>query len=435
MNKEAINWDRVAPLLGGGLLLGGGVGASVALYKLMNRLNENREKEKSTAYDDDTLYLTVPQNEEEAEKTASDVGPTDVMVGGVGGLLAAYLGYKGVDMIYNKVRQGRLQSELDEAQNIYLKRLKETKSASIKKAFGSNLDRIGGATLAVPLLLALGSGLITNRILDKSNPAIKHKTKNNLRKIVIKSKEPRKRKKSKKEPIEEKPVEEPVEEPIVEQAAPKDSVTPEDVENLMQLSMAKSSKDKGLNDIVFDVAQNGISTLKQNTKDFGLFTAMDMAKGASTEKTISSKEKQAAIREIVNDPFLQDSVALHVASEYFDMAPTICKNATFVPQADADALVDFQREAYLEISNTNMSEKKAAAGLALGLINNEIRSGEDEEMRGLQMGSSQDSSNVVGDSDPDANMIDGVHVDPADEHAEEFLDKYRDIIDAALDVK
>ena len=207
----------------------------------------------------------------------------------------------------------------------------------------------------------------------------------------------------------------------------------------MQLSMAKNSSDAGLSDIVHDVAENGIASLKENVSEFGLFAAMDMVKGASTDNKISDQVKQAAIHKIVNDPIIQDSVALQVAAEYFDMGPTICKNASYISDDDALALIDFQREVYSEISNPNVHEKKAASALAMGLINRELNDAqqgqEGEDSEGLQLGNSQDSSNLISEEEEDINKIDGVHVDPSDEHAEEFLEKYRDIIDAAFDVK
>ena len=184
------------------------------------------------------------------------------------------------------------------------------------------------------------------------------------------------------------------------------------------------------------MAEGGIETLRDNVKEFGLNAAMDMSKGASIDVKLSDQVKQAAIRKIVNDPIIQDSVALQVAAEYFDMGPTICKNASYISDDDALALIDFQREVYAEISNPNTQEKRAASAIAMGLINNELRDAEQaEDSEGLQLGNSQDSTNLIREEEDDVNKIDGVHVDPSDEHAEEFLEKYRDIIDAALDVK
>jgi hypothetical protein len=443
VNKEAINLDKIGPLMGGSLLLGGGVASAVALYKLMNRLNENRRKEESTSYDDDTLYLTLPQPEEEEQKSASSVdessttGPSDVLVGGLGAILSAYLGYKGVDSIYNSIRQNRLQSELDEAQNIYLKRLQQTKTAGVKTAFGSNLDRMGAATLAVPLLIALGTGLVTNRILDKGSPSIKNKkTKTNLRKIVIKTKKPKKSKKKKiekKDVKEELPVE-PVALPGKTPQLPTEDVSPSDVENLIHLSLAKQSKDSGLNDLINKVASDGVESIKNNFIDFGLFTTFDMVKNSSS---MDKESRARAIKVLSNDSILQDSVALYVASEYYDMTPTLCKNARTISNLDADALVDFSRESLLDVGRT----KKAVAGTLLThYLNKELSSSkEDEEEdqshdRGLQLGASEDSESLKSPDEP-PTQIDGVHVDAADGNAEDFLNKYQDIIDAALDVK
>lgn len=420
MKKKAIDWKKVAPMMSGGLMLGGGVGAAVALYKLMNRLDENRKKEKDTSYDDDTLYLTTTAPDPEDAKVAGykkATTPTTVLAGGIGGLLAAYVGYKGVDAIYNKVRQGRLQSELDEAQNIYLDRLQTSKNASMEKeAIGSNLDRMGAGAMAVPLLVALGSALITNRVMSRANPKIKKPGKNSLRKIVLKSP---KKIKSKNEDPQKAPQEE-------SQGDRPEGVTEEDLQNLMQLSMAKSS---GLRDIVHDNALYGGKALNSNFKEYGLFTAMDMAKGAQ-DNLISESEKNASIKSLSEDGAIQDSLALHCASEFFDMTPTLCKNASLLDEEDGEALIDFSREFYADCSKNNFSKSSAAAALAMSLL-----SQPDVNEEGLQIGNSQDSESIKKEEEDNENNVDGIHLDATDEDAEAFLAKYKDIIDAALDVK
>ena len=418
MKKKAIDWNKVAPMMSGGLMLGGGVGAAVALYKLINRLNENRKKEKDTSYDDDTLYLTTTAPDPEDAKVANEkkaTSPTTVLAGGIGGLLAAYLGYKGVDAIYNKVRQSRLQSELDEAQNIYLDRLQQDKKASMEKeAIGSNLDRMGAGAMAVPLLVALGSALITNRVMSKANPKIKKPGKNSLRKIVVKSPEKKKVKEDKA----------PAEEPANERP---DGVTEEDLQNLMQLSMAKSS---GLRDIVHEHASNGFENITDNFKEYGLFTAMDMVKGASNE-SITETQKFSSVDSLSKSAIMQDSLALYCASEFFDMTPTLCKNASIFDSADADALIDFTREFYRDCRKNNFSKSAAGAAIALSLLTQP-----DVNDEGLQMGSSEDStSKKTKEELDDENTVDGVHLDATDEEAQAFLEKYKDVIDAALDVK
>jgi hypothetical protein len=424
MKKKAIDWNKVAPMMSGGLMLGGGVGAAVALYKLMNRLNENRKKEKDTSYDDDTLYLTTTAPDPEDAKSASEkkaTSPTTVLAGGLGGLLAAYVGYKGVDAIYNKVRQSRLQAELDEAQNIYLDRLQQGKQASMEKeALGSNLDRMGAGAMAVPLLVALGSALITNRVMSKANPKIKKPGKNNLRKIVLKSPE-------KKTVKEEKKVEEPKQEPAQEERP--DGITEEDLQNLMQLSMAKSSS---IRDLVCAHATDGFDNILDNFKEYGLFTTMDLNKGASSDD-ITFEQKSKSIEALSKQAAMQDSLALYCASEFFDISPTLCKNASLLEDGDAEALVDFSREFYSDCTKNKHSKSAAAAAIALSLLQQPDVNESDSE--GLQIGNSQDSESKKRPDEDSENTVDGVHLDATDEEAQQFLEKYKDVIDAALDVK
>ena len=439
MEKKAVNFEKIAPLLGGGLLLGGGAGAAVALYKLMNRLNESRQKEVATNSDDDTLYLNVEQpDQEDLEKPAAtgDTTSVDVLAGGVGGLLAAYLGYKGVDAIYNKVRQGRLQSELDEAQNIYLDRLSQSKQASMEKsAIGSGMDRMGAGMLGVPLLTAVGAALITNRIMSKANPKLKKPGKKSLRKIVVKS-PPKKNKPNKKEKVEEVAEEVPSEVPT--EAPTQTDVSNEDVQNLLALSMGKSASMK---DMISTIAAGNFDEFKSNFEDFGLFGAIDMSKGASLDCKASDNEKLDAILKLASDTLMQDSVALFGAAEFYDMGPTLCKNASFLDENQSEALIDFNREFLRDARSNNFDKRAAATGVALALLQNSINDAESQDSdSGLQLGSSQDSSTIKerNDDEPDLNpdeSIDGIHLDANDENAKAFIEKYRDIIDAALDVK
>ena len=202
----------------------------------------------------------------------------------------------------------------------------------------------------------------------------------------------------------------------------------------MQLSLAKKGSDSGLEDLINTVASEGLDSVRNNVVDFGLYTTMDMVKGAVV---VDVDAKQTAIKKIANDSIIQDSMALYVAAEYTDMAPTLCKNAYAIREDDAEAIVEFTRTALEDMGNPNMEKKAIGGTLMAHYLNKELKSRdkeEEESQRGLQLGSSEDSEDLKKDDEP-ANMIDGVHIDTVDENAEDFLEDYSDVIDAALDVK
>ena len=265
MNKEDINWDRVGKFMGGGLMLGGSAAAGMALIKLLNRLYDKRDADSSTSYDDDVLYLNLDKQASEKEANS-----TEALTSYLGALLAGYVGYKGVSSIFNKVRENQLQKELDQAQNLYMSRLRGEgfgKEAQDKKAY-SNMDNLGAAAIGVPLLIALLSGVMTNKILSKAKPGLsKGQRPQKVRKLVVKSRNP------------DRP------ETSVDDVADMDP-NGEDIENLMRTVMSKesSSIESGFADLVTKVANGGFDEFKDNFKKYGFNTAMDMVKGARFKK-------------------------------------------------------------------------------------------------------------------------------------------------------
>ena len=436
-NTNNIDWNRVLKFLGGGALLGGGAASTVALYRLLSRLGDKRDSDSSTAYDDDTLTINLPQKQA-SDKEASN--SETALMSYVGAMLAGYLGYKGVDSIFNKIRQNQLQTELDQAQNIYMDRLGGTdKEASEKKAF-SDFDNLGAMGYAAPLLIAIASGIITNKLLSKGRPALDRQGKRNkIRKLVIKK-------------PEQGEIEEDDEALVGEENM---EPSPEDLEQLMRVNMAKESraKESGLADLVAKAASGEIDEFKALLKQYSFNDSLDLIKGAHLKES-SDLEKNLAVSLLCHDPMIKEPLGLTLASEYYDMGAGICKAASAIEPELACGLIYFSRnmfkkmakELYKSAHEHIMGEIKVDPAMVksavdltdIGLLKmllegdpeEQVPQEEQEKATTLQISKSKDSSDPdISISDPDEEDVD---IEANSEEAELFANENSDAIDSML---
>jgi hypothetical protein len=428
-----VNWDRVMKFLGGGALVGGGIASTIALYKFLSRLGDKRDSSTDTSYDDDVMYINLP-NKSASTKEANN--PDTALMSYMGMVLAGYLGYKGVTTIFNKVREKQLQTELDQAQNIYMDRLSGGalgKEASTKKAF-SGMDNLGAFGLGVPILIALMSGILTNKVLSKGSPSLKRQgAKDKIKKLVIRRKE------SEDEIADMEP-------------------NGEDLEGLMRTTMSKESRaiDSGYADMIAKVASGGLDEFKSLVREYGFNDSLDMIKGARLEKT-SELKKSLAVSLVCHDPMLKEPLGVSLASEFFDMGPGICKAASNIEEPLASGLVyvgrklhqKYAKDMYAPIhkkfdkkyglASLNEETVKSAIDISdIALLrhllepnpdSSELQQGE-EEASTLQVSKSKDST------DPDIQLVEEgeepfVEEDGSEE-ARDFVAEHGDEIDSLL---
>jgi hypothetical protein len=168
----------LAHWLASGAALGGG---TMMAAKLLHYLNES-DPDKLKEEDDDTLYVYKKAN---GDNDSEDDG--DGTMGyalGVPGSIAAALGTAWlVNQLYNKMRKDEAQKELDEAQRMFIRASGMTpvdefkKKASNDLASGevSNFAKLKGSMIALPLLVALTTGIVSNAILESQFPLEKKK--------------------------------------------------------------------------------------------------------------------------------------------------------------------------------------------------------------------------------------------------------------------
>ena len=281
MKKKAdIDWPTVLKYMGGGALVGGGAAAGAALVRLLLNLYTDKNRANDTSLDDSVLYVNLEGTGKERkkvkkayknckgdeywcpedkkckkekdriekksfEKEALDSDTTTMSY--LGMALAAYLGYAGVNKVFNRVREKRLQKELDLAQQVYIDRISPEKSAFAKEAISKPTFAMTVAK-AIPLLIALGTAVAAYRLLDKHSPLPK-KTSVKPKRIVLKS-TGKKRK----------------------DISVGSSVGEDDVENLVRTTMAKESRANanGMHDLVAFVGNGGFDEFKDKGYDVSM---------------------------------------------------------------------------------------------------------------------------------------------------------------------
>jgi hypothetical protein len=209
LQKSAeVDWDKVKKYLAAGLLLGGGAGLGTSLINQI--VNARKELDKGSAPSKDVIKIHLPPKVAEhaservpspdwegsmpaemaseliasegrekhhliknpfakaqvksasINKSADPMTNAYAIVATVLGTMGAYSGTRG---LYQAARKKNLQKELEDAQNVYLQRMSEKRSAFGRKKDFSLTDKLFGVPMAAWLLGAVGSGAITNRLL------------------------------------------------------------------------------------------------------------------------------------------------------------------------------------------------------------------------------------------------------------------------------
>ena len=421
---------------------------TASIEQLQNELGEGYSVGPSDQMEGYILIKALLDQQAEGQKAASfpmlekkAVNSDTAALSYLGMALAAYLGYTGVNKVFNRVRERRLQKELDLAQQVYIDRMAPPpdpmlgKEASVKSAISRPTFAMTVAK-ALPLLIALGTAVAAYRVLDKHSPLPK-KTGTKPKRIVLRSQGSRK----------ESPV--------------PDDIAADDVEHLLRTTMAKESRanDNGLHDLVSYVGNGGFDSFKSNFKKFGFDTALNMIKGARFDNK-SALDKNIAISLVSRDEVLKPSVAVLAASEFYDMSPGIMKSAQALSGEMQEALLKAAREllnnSSAEIYAPVMKELKNQIGnqafdkvmakeafvgdVSTMLALKNLFSGKSDEQGGqeenvqnsgkLQVPTSKSSDDKeYNDKKTDQKKV---YLQIQDDEAKKFWTKNKDIIDEAL---
>lgn len=301
--RSNIDWPTVLKTLAGGATLGAGLGTGTSLIRYLSTLNQKAQKSKPV---EDIVYLNLPPRGSTKMASGAANNAATFAAAGLAGVGGTYAAYNLVRDTYTKLRKHQLEKEIQGAQQTYIDALaSQTKMASGQF---SGITKMVGTGYLMALLSALGSGVVTNKILQKQFPAQQSAFagRKGPKRIVIRT-----------------------------MPESDDTVSPDATENLLRQNLAnkKVAKASGLGDLVSAVAQGRGPELKSLLSDYtgsteAINMMFDSVKGASLTKT-SSVNRNLAVTWLVTDPLLSQALTPVIAAEYYDWVPH-CKIAAHI---------------------------------------------------------------------------------------------------------
>lgn len=314
--------DLVSNYLLGGAATGGGVALATALVNYLRHLKDEADESDD---DDDTIkiYKQAPQ-----EKVAMTLGGPLALTGG---LVSAAGTYALVNKLYEMFRKNQAQKKLDEAQNIFLesqgyKKLDDKKkksekegdtekSASVGK--GMSVSELGvSIPLALPLIMALGSGVVAHKLLNKSFPVKKREVQSPKRIEIVDA------------PTEE-------EEELDKKAGISDTDGFEFLLRTIHMTKAASSD---VSNLITTAADGRLRDFKKTAGVLGFADALDTVKGAANALTVEPLTEQIAISCLAKSASVGEQTKLLAAAEFADLYPAFFKSASKLSEKQQNAL-------------------------------------------------------------------------------------------------
>ena len=317
----------IKKMLTGGVALGGSAGLAASLANYIKTLNSERA---SSADDDDVMYVTLPP---EAQKTASLGGAVALTAGGLGTLGS----YAAVRKIYQAMKKKRYQEMLDSAQQGYVDTLDEEQQSKKEAADGKPMgfmELLTSIPWAAPLVLGLGSGVVTHKLLDDAYPTVKKDDINRSKpkRVVIRRRNT--------PPTAASGDEAELEEEGSDKGASftLDYDLDDGAEFLLHMitSSEKSASVSELPDLIHAIASGRHAELESASLN-GTELVFETVKGAS-ENEVSLVTKELAHILAIKSAGLGHSVKLMAAAEYNNMAPGMMKLAASFPEHIQEAL-------------------------------------------------------------------------------------------------
>lgn len=293
--KILANWIAAGSALGGGSMLAA---------KLLHYLNES-DPEKEKEEDDDTLYVY--------KKAEADDGQSDGTLGialGIPGSVAAALGSAWlINKLYTDLRKKEAQRELDEAQRAVISAsgMVPVDDMLKKSASGegplhvSNYAMGKGSVLALPLLIALTTGIVSNALLESQFPLEKKKP-SAPRRIELIDNETAKKLVAQREKL----------------ASAVDDDAKELLVRMLHLSKCASSD---IGNLVASIASQGATAFEKTASAAGFFGALDCAKGAAANADYSDLAAHMAVAYVTKNAAYSPAIALTAALDYAELYP------------------------------------------------------------------------------------------------------------------
>lgn len=332
-NSNYILSDRNASLLKryllGGAAMGGGAALITSMINYMKHLNKS-----DSSVDDDTLYIYKKPKNEPTEKAAGVGGGLALAAAPIGAMGAYTLIRKG----FSELRKRQAQKELDEAQNAFIetqgyKKVNKKKDSDSKKSKDESAEKsasehkpmslVETATslpVAIPLLMALGSGVVGYKLLDKHFPAVK-RTPKAPRKIEIIDK-----------PSEDQ------DEYNTKVASVLNDLGEEDAcEFLIRVVAMEKKANSDVRNLIAAVANQGATPIKNAVETAGYEGALNLVKGASAQPVHPFKEHIATCY-LAKSARMRDLVGLTAAAEFATSHPDFFKAAASATEEQQEIL-------------------------------------------------------------------------------------------------
>lgn len=300
-------------LAGGAVGAGVGVGTSVANYLSYLKNKSDAQKADNTSGDDDILYVDVPTTKRANVSAWPGVGGGLALAAGTLSMVAANALVK---QLYNKVKKKNLQKDLDESQQMYWDSAIKSAAALPDGKPMSSTELVASSPVALTLLAAVASGMITNKALSHYFPA---------RDSGI---DPMKESKPKQVKIRYKDMQ---------------KVAAEEIPASMDFALASlvDGLDKQasyLPDLVHTAASGGLDTFISNFRDLGLVSALELTKGASSLE-VDSDAKYLGICALNRNPETAPVIATLLEAELLDRLPYFHKIAYETEQEDQEVVI------------------------------------------------------------------------------------------------
>lgn len=364
-----------------GASLGGGAALATSLANYLHHINKNTSSE-----DDDTLYIV--RKKPQQEKAASLGGGLAL----TGGVMATLGSYALVKKLYEAYRKKEAQDELDKYQRAFfdVQGYEKADKKQIDKAASFRPMSVSETTMslpvAVPLLVALGSGVIAKKMLDNAYPIVKKKTVAPKRIEIVDDTDE----------IAEK----------VASSIPDSCAT----ELLYRTVGFRKEASSSLQDLIAATASGRIGEFKKAASEMGFYDALATVKGASAE-SVDPASEQIAITYLAKEASVAPQTAVLAAAEFAEFYPNFFKQACALDDDTASYFVKlaklfghaFKTDILAENGITYTSEDEAktsnltkqaaelAAGALLGSMLDREHSSEGEaisEESGKESGSS-----------------------------------------------
>jgi len=355
--------ELIKQLATGGLALGGGAGALVALVNYMKSLKEENEINDESRLNDDTLYIpamekTAAEGEEEGGGVNRWLAPGLAMTGGI---LSAGGAYALTQAVYNYMQKKKRQAMLDEAQGEALAAADmETEKAA---AEGTNInfsDLITAFPVAIPLLAAMASGGVAYTALKKTFPTV----------TSPKSKYP-KRIRQVSQSGEVSDYED--EDEVLKSASITNLRADSDCEDAAleflamvtdQMSIEKKAEFTLTSDLINSVAKNGLNATTETYLDAGLEGLVEVVKGAS-DKPADTPNKMLAAAALCKSARMRPILSTLAAAEFQEMAPAVYDMATEQGDEHMDKMAGVASLMHLSFFRPQILSKSAATNEAL----------------------------------------------------------------------